>query len=180
MPPQLVDIKKDWGFCSRGLWYRLGMMLNRMTKHRFLTLEDEEIVRAFQRWQNSPINPNRKPYEKRKEERYRQIAERKQRAERNGEAATLFAATASSKAFYSSTRWLQIRFQAIQKYGRKCFSCGKTPEHGAIIEIDHIRPRVLYPELAFDVSNMQVLCRECNGGKGLHSTKVIRRPRSQG
>ena len=34
------------------------------------------------------------------------------------------------------------------------------------MNVDHIKPRKKYPELALDKSNLQVLCEECNHGKG--------------
>lgn len=47
-----------------------------------------------------------------------------------------------------------------------CQSCGATPESGAVMNVDHIKPRKIYPELALTESNLQVLCHECNHGKG--------------
>jgi len=38
--------------------------------------------------------------------------------------------------------------------------------NGAVMNVDHIRPRKLFPELALDINNLQVLCHECNHGKG--------------
>lgn len=34
------------------------------------------------------------------------------------------------------------------------------------MNVDHIKPRKLFPELALDPDNLQVLCHECNHGKG--------------
>jgi 5-methylcytosine-specific restriction endonuclease McrA len=35
-----------------------------------------------------------------------------------------------------------------------------------VINVDHIKPRRKYPELALTESNLQVLCGTCNHGKG--------------
>lgn len=42
--------------------------------------------------------------------------------------------------------------------------CGAKPPN-VIIQVDHIKPRSKYPDLAYDPKNLQVLCRDCNKGK---------------
>ena len=71
----------------------------------------------------------------------------------------------SGPQFYTSTRWRRLRYSTILRFGGKCAACGLGPEHGCILEVDHIKPRSLFPQLAFDPENLQVLCRGCNGGK---------------
>lgn len=68
--------------------------------------------------------------------------------------------------FLQSFEWRRIRLKILQKYGRKCMCCGATPETGAVMNVDHIKPRKLFPELALDEDNLQVLCHDCNHGKG--------------
>jgi len=65
--------------------------------------------------------------------------------------------------FYLSKRWKALRYDVLLKYGRTCMLCGviAKPPH-----IDHIKPRSKFPELAYEVSNLQVLCADCNEGKG--------------
>jgi 5-methylcytosine-specific restriction endonuclease McrA len=74
--------------------------------------------------------------------------------------------TLSSYSFYDSDAWLKIRYRVLGKYGAQCMLCGTgwTPENP--IQVDHIKPRSKYPDLALDFDNLQVLCRECNMGKG--------------
>lgn len=67
--------------------------------------------------------------------------------------------------FYSSPKWLKLRYQAFELYGNRCACCGATPETGATLEVDHIKPRSSHPELALDIENLQILCRNCNLGK---------------
>jgi 5-methylcytosine-specific restriction endonuclease McrA len=55
---------------------------------------------------------------------------------------------------------------ALKKHGARCQCCGASPATGAVINVDHIKPRKLFPELALDVENLQILCSECNHGKG--------------
>lgn len=72
----------------------------------------------------------------------------------------------NSKEFLSSYEWRSLRMRVLKKYGRKCACCGATPESGSVMHVDHIKPRRKYPELALDENNLQVLCEDCNHGKG--------------
>jgi 5-methylcytosine-specific restriction endonuclease McrA len=68
--------------------------------------------------------------------------------------------------FLESYEWRKLRMQAIKKYGRRCQCCGATPDDGVKMHVDHIKPRKKYPELALELSNLQILCEVCNHGKG--------------
>ena len=72
----------------------------------------------------------------------------------------------ASDAFLMTYEWRKVRMEALKKYGAKCQCCGATPAHGAVMNVDHIKPRKLYPHLALDLNNLQVLCHDCNHGKG--------------
>lgn len=72
----------------------------------------------------------------------------------------------TSDAFLSTYEWRRVRMQALVKYGARCQCCGATPADGAVMNVDHIKPRKLFPQLALDVDNLQVLCGACNHGKG--------------
>lgn len=65
--------------------------------------------------------------------------------------------------FYSSDSWLDLRYRALKTQGRKCIFCGSLdgPFH-----VDHIKPRSKYPHLELIESNLQILCKSCNLGKG--------------
>lgn len=142
-------------------------------RHRYFNFAESEMIEAFDRWQRTHLKQTARWQ---REERIKRATEEAAKLKNRKEWEIWFATSATSKVFYASSRWRQLRFQAIQKYGRKCISCGRTPDHGAVIHVDHIKPRVIWPELAFDINNLQILCSECNFGKRLHKTKVIRRP----
>lgn len=72
----------------------------------------------------------------------------------------------STDAFLASYEWRRVRMQALKKYGSRCQCCGATPADGLRMNVDHIKPRKLFPQLALDVTNLQVLCEVCNHGKG--------------
>ncbi len=82
----------------------------------------------------------------------------------------------SAQRFYASDAWQRLRARVLQKYGRRCMCCGATPATGAIIQVDHIKARSLYPELELLESNCQVLCRDCNMSKGTYNETDFRSP----
>jgi hypothetical protein len=68
--------------------------------------------------------------------------------------------------FLSSFEWRSLRMMALKKHGARCQCCGASPATGAVMHVDHIKPRKFFPELALDLDNLQVLCGDCNHGKG--------------
>lgn len=72
----------------------------------------------------------------------------------------------ASDAFLSTYEWRRVRMMALKKYGPRCQCCGATPADGAVMNVDHIKPRKLFPNLALDINNLQILCHNCNHGKG--------------
>ena len=72
-----------------------------------------------------------------------------------------------SDAFYASWEWKQVRYEALVLHGRQCMVCGFTPTLGCKerLVVDHIKPRSKFPDLALDLSNLQILCNSCNMGK---------------
>lgn len=67
--------------------------------------------------------------------------------------------------FYQTRQWRELRWQVLVKHGAICKVCGVTPEHGAIMHVDHIKPRSKFPDLELVFDNLQVLCEDCNIGK---------------
>lgn len=82
------------------------------------------------------------------------------------EAASTVDPVIASDAFLNTYEWRRVRMEAIKKYGARCQCCGAVPGNGIIINVDHIKPRRLYPDLALDITNLQILCNVCNHGKG--------------
>lgn len=75
------------------------------------------------------------------------------------------------KSFYDRDEWLRLRYRVLEKVGGRCEACGRSKKDGAIIQVDHIKPKSIYPELALSENNLQVLCRDCNVGKSNKSDK---------
>ena len=72
----------------------------------------------------------------------------------------------ASDAFLESFEWRSLRMMALKKHGATCQCCGASPATGAVMHVDHIKPRKFFPKLALVLDNLQVLCGECNHGKG--------------
>ena len=70
----------------------------------------------------------------------------------------------SGDEFYRSRKWRELRYDILRERGAVCELCGSAE---APLHVDHIRPRSRYPHLALDPRNMQVLCADCNIGKGV-------------
>lgn len=68
-------------------------------------------------------------------------------------------------AFYESFEWKRLRFEVLNARGRKCECCG-ADNRAAIIHVDHIKPVKKHWDLRLDPKNLQVLCGDCNHGKG--------------
>ena len=52
-------------------------------------------------------------------------------------------------------RWPALRLQALRRDGWACVKCGARGR----LEVDHVQPVRDRPDLAFDESNLQTLCR---------------------
>ena len=68
--------------------------------------------------------------------------------------------------FYGSSVWRVLRMVVLKEHGARCQCCGRTAKDGIRINVDHIKPRRQFPELELDKNNLQVLCEDCNAGKG--------------
>ena len=65
------------------------------------------------------------------------------------------------------TRWRKVRYEALIRSNGLCECCGATVKSsGEPLHVDHIKPKSLYPELQYQLSNLQILCADCNVGKG--------------
>ena len=58
-------------------------------------------------------------------------------------------------------KWQALRAKVFNLYGRQCMECRSAES----LQIDHIKPKSRYPELAYNINNLQVLCKKCNMDK---------------
>lgn len=73
---------------------------------------------------------------------------------------------AANLEFYTSDAWRRVRYRALKKHGNACQCCGTPASRKKPLHVDHIKPRSKHPELELDINNLQILCEDCNLGKG--------------
>lgn len=73
--------------------------------------------------------------------------------------------TTPAKDFYQSREWASVRYAALIRADGRCSCCGASKNDGAVLHVDHIKPRSKFPELALTLDNLQVLCDLCNVAK---------------
>lgn len=66
-----------------------------------------------------------------------------------------------SRAITRGPRWKALRMQALDRDGWQCVSCGTRRR----LECDHVLPVRTHPELAYKLSNLQILCGACHTRK---------------
>ena len=86
------------------------------------------------------------------------VCERKKMLDPNGDSLS----KKDKKDFYASHEWATLRYKAFLEYGNECVVCHRSVN----LTVDHIKPISRYPELKTELSNLQVMCRLCNRGKG--------------
>lgn len=64
-------------------------------------------------------------------------------------------------AVYRSRRWKALRFEVLRRFSFECSNCGSRVN----LEVDHIRGIREHPEGAYEIGNLQVLCRRCHSAK---------------
>lgn len=65
----------------------------------------------------------------------------------------------------STTTWGRLRYATLMKYDGRCACCGSSAADGVRMHVDHIKPRSKYPHLSLEITNLQVLCEQCNLAK---------------
>ncbi len=50
----------------------------------------------------------------------------------------------------------------LLQYSDSCGICKIKFQQGEVITVDHIKPKSKYPELVYDINNMQLAHKECN------------------
>ncbi|MFK4391512.1 5-methylcytosine-specific restriction endonuclease McrA [Peribacillus frigoritolerans] len=63
-----------------------------------------------------------------------------------------------------TTKWKKFRMEIIKRDGAHCKRC--LIKYNVIVsdnlQVHHIKPRIMYPELTYEQTNCVTLCRKCN------------------
>lgn len=84
--------------------------------------------------------------------------------------------------FYKTWEWQKLRVKTFDRYGRRCMCCGATNESTDMtgkpvqIVVDHVKPLHNYWSMRLNENNTQVLCFDCNMGKGIEETDYRPKP----
>lgn len=78
---------------------------------------------------------------------------------------SVYAASSIEKFDYQADEFRMLRHMVFLRDGEICAKCKTKPTKNNWLEIDHIKPVSKYPELALDIDNLQVLCKDCNREK---------------
>lgn len=68
--------------------------------------------------------------------------------------------------FYECWEWKRLRYDFLKEKDRRCQCCGTSADDGVRIVVDHIKPIRFFWDLRLEKSNLQILCDDCNMGKG--------------
>ncbi len=108
---------------------------------------------------------------------------RQPRAPKASKTATGKAPSVATKdEFYKSWEWRTLRMEVLKEHGRACQCCGAEPGMKTAsgdpvrICVDHIKPLSKFWHLRLERKNLQVLCDECNQGKGNWDQTDFRKP----
>lgn len=72
----------------------------------------------------------------------------------------------AERSFYWSSRWREFRKWFLgQAANALCGECLKIGRTTPAVDVHHIKPRLDYPELAFEASNCEGLCHACHSRK---------------
>ena len=61
--------------------------------------------------------------------------------------------------FYASSAWRNVRKIVLTRDHAFCAICRQNAPR---MQVDHIKPRKQYPELALDLNNLRTLCPSCH------------------
>ena len=75
---------------------------------------------------------------------------------------------ASREWLIDNREWDRVRYAAYEANDGRCECCARSKHDlppGVYLNADHIKPRKTHPWLVLKLSNIQIICGQCNRGK---------------
>lgn len=69
-------------------------------------------------------------------------------------------------------RWVYQKRKALERDNYTCQKCGMRDDE--IMQVDHIKQQSKFPELKYDIQNLQTLCPNCHARKTISEKKVTK------
>ena len=63
---------------------------------------------------------------------------------------------------YKTYKWQRLREQVILRDNNECQWCKAKGKVGRAEVVHHIKPSDKYPDLMYEIDNLQTLCRPCH------------------
>ena len=126
-------------------------------------ISDEQAAKFIEFSKNRPSKSERRKIKSGLFHYHNLFAERRTKKKKQSEK---LISEVASDSFLTSYEWRRVRMQVLKRDGARCVCCGASPKDGVRMHVDHIKPRRIFPNLALDLNNLQVLCEVCNHGKG--------------
>lgn len=70
-----------------------------------------------------------------------------------------------SSKFYQTPEWRTVRYFVLQSRGNNCECCSRGKKEDVPIHVDHIFARSKMPSHSLNLTNLQILCEDCNMAK---------------
>ena len=67
--------------------------------------------------------------------------------------------------------WLDLSAAFLNEHPRCARCMVKGRRNVPAVHVDHVRPVRQFPDLAYELANLQPLCRSCHGIKGAHERR---------
>lgn len=71
----------------------------------------------------------------------------------------------------TNKRYIEFRKEMFKRDRWRCVECGYR---GSKIQLDHIKPKSLFPELTYEPTNVRTLCIDCHRQTDTYGTRVFK------
>jgi 5-methylcytosine-specific restriction enzyme A len=63
---------------------------------------------------------------------------------------------------YQSAEWKELRKKVMHRDNYMCTKCKTKNSITNSLQVEHVKPKSIYPELMFDLNNVITLCKRCH------------------